>query len=187
MNQPADPSTSSDANTSGPELPLADAIDRLLLRLGHAVAWLFLLLMLVILAQVTLRRGFSAGQIALEELQWHLYAIGVLIGAVYAQASNSHVRVDVLHAHFSRAWQYRIEILGMLVLLLPFLGVILFHGIELVQESWRIGERSLAPAGLPWRWLIKSMIPLTAVLLIVAALNRIYRDVASLWQLRRES
>ncbi|MCY0967449.1 TRAP transporter small permease subunit [Parathalassolituus penaei] len=186
MNQPADLSAGEHPQSPSLSVPLADTIDHALRRLGEAFAWLFVILMLVILLQVVLRRGFSAGQIALEELQWHLYGIGVLIGAVYAQAANTHVRVDIFHAHFSRAWQYRIEIIGLLVLLLPFLGLVLFHGLELVQEAWRISERSLAPAGLPWRWLIKSMIPLTTVLLIIAALNRIYRDLTLLRRCRRE-
>ena len=161
-------------------VPMADAVDRLLIRIGEWVAWIFAILMVVILVQVTLRRGFSAGLIVLEELQWHLYAIGVLVGVVYAQARNSHVRVDVLHSHFPPFWKYLVEILGMLFLLLPFLLLVFYHGVEFVQESYRIGERSLAPAGLSYRWLIKSMIPLCFGLLILACCNRIYRDLALL-------
>ncbi|MFL0806408.1 MAG: TRAP transporter small permease subunit [Oceanobacter sp.] len=167
-------------------VPIADAIDQALIRIGQFVAWIFVILMVVILLQVTLRRGFSAGLIALEELQWHLYAIGVLVGVVYAQARNSHVRVDVLHSHFSPFWKYLVEILGMVFLLLPFLLLVFYHGVEFVQESYRIGERSLAPAGLPYRWLIKSMIPLCFGLLILACFGRIYRDIVLLTRHRSE-
>ncbi|MGB1092408.1 MAG: TRAP transporter small permease subunit [Oceanobacter sp.] len=159
---------------------LADCIDRAIVRVGKAVAWIFFVLMLVILAQVILRRGFSAGMIVLEELQWHLYAIGVFIGVVYAQATDSHVRVDVLRSHFGDTARHLIEIFGILLLLMPFLWVMLYHGYEFVYESWRIGERSLAPAGLPWRWAIKSLIPLTMALMMLAALNRVYREVVML-------
>lgn len=157
-------------------VPFADLIDRIIIRVCQSVAWIFLLLMIVILAQVTLRRGFSAGLIILEELQWHLYAIGVFIGVVYAQAKDTHVRVDILRVRFSATARHIIEIIGLSILLMPFLWVVFYHGLDFVYQSWRIGERSLAPAGLPWRWLIKSLIPLTMGLLMIAVLNRIARE-----------
>ncbi|MBM95365.1 MAG: C4-dicarboxylate ABC transporter [Oceanospirillaceae bacterium] len=178
----------SDPQASEPHVPvpIADAVDQLLVRVGQFISWIFAILMVVILLQVLLRRGFSAGLIALEELQWHLYAIGVMIGVVYAQARNSHVRVDVLHAHFPPFWKYLIEIIGMVVLLLPFLLLVFYHGVEFVHEAYRINERSLAPAGLPYRWLIKSMIPLCFGLLILACCNRIYRDIVLLTRRQQE-
>ncbi|MDO6805473.1 TRAP transporter small permease subunit, partial [Wenyingzhuangia sp. 1_MG-2023] len=107
------------------------------IRLSQAIAWIFALLMVVILTQVMLRRGFSAGMIALEELQWHLYAIGVFAGVLYAQANNSHVRVDVLHSHFSPTTKHVVEILGLTLLLLPFLMLVFYHGLDFVYQSWR--------------------------------------------------
>lgn len=157
-------------------VPLADAVDHLLRRGGEILSWIFAILIAVILLQVVLRRGFSAGLIALEELQWHLYAIGVLFGVIYAQANNSHVRVDVLHAHFRPGAKRIVEIAGTLLLALPFLSVVFIHSLDFVAESWRIDERSLAPAGLPWRWLIKSMIPLSVGLMMIACLNNLYRE-----------
>lgn len=159
---------------------IADLIDRSLIKLGHVVSWVYAILIVVIITQVILRRGFSSGLIAIEELQWHLYAIGVLIGIVYAQACNAHVRVDVLHSHFSKKWQHIVEILGICILLLPFLFVIFYHGLEFVAESYRMSERSLAPAGLPMRWLIKSVIPLFTSLLILACFSRVYREIVLL-------
>jgi len=161
---------------------VADCIDQWLLKLGQVVAWLFAILMLVILFQVTLRRGFSAGLIVLEELQWHLYAIGVFIGAVYAQAGDSHVRVDVFHSHFSGVWKRLVEVLGLVFLAIPFFVVILLHSMDFVYESWRVGEHSLAPAGLPYRWLIKGLIPFTASLMLLALFNRLYRESVLLWR-----
>ncbi|GAB2191538.1 TRAP transporter small permease subunit [Sessilibacter sp. MAH1] len=154
----------------------AEIIDRALIRISQAVAWIFFILMLVILAQVTLRRGFSAGLIILEELQWHLYAIGVFMGVIYAQARDTHVRVDVLRERYSQTARHVIEILGLTFLLMPFLWVVFYHGIAFTYEAWRINERSLAPAGLPWRWLIKGLIPLTMGLLMIAVLNRIAKE-----------
>lgn len=155
---------------------LADAVDRVLRKSCEYLSWVYAILIAVILLQITLRRGFSAGLIALEELQWHLYAIGVLFGVIYAQATNSHVRVDVLQARFSARAKSVTEIVGILLLAMPFLFVVFIHSLDFVAESWRINERSLAPAGLPWRWLIKSMIPISVGLMMLAFINNLYRE-----------
>ena len=162
------------------KVPLADWFDHVIKRFGQGISWVYFLLIIVIVTQVVLRRGFSSGLIILEELQWHLYAIGVLFGLAYAQASNAHVRVDVLSSHFSKRWSHIVEITGICLLLLPFLYVIFYHSIDFVYESYRTSERSNAPSGLPFRWLIKSVIPLSIALLTLAALSRLYREIVLL-------
>lgn len=147
------------------------------IKLGHGIAWVYAALLVVIVTQVVLRRGFDSGLIVLEELQWHLYAVGILFGIVYAQVKESHVRVDVLQNKFSQKWKYIVDILGTTILLLPFLYIIFYHGVEFVAESYRIGESSLAPAGLPYRWLIKSAIPISSGLLIIVCINKVLREV----------
>jgi len=161
-------------------VPLADKVDDFIHWVGHGVAWSYAVLIAVIIAQVILRKGFQNGLIALEELQWHLYAIGVMFGMTYAQSYDSHVRVDLFFNKFSPKWQHIIEILGILFLLLPFLWVIFYHSLDFVADSWRTNERSAAPAGLPYRWIIKSVIPVSIGMLMLAAVNRIYREVALL-------
>ncbi len=163
-----------------PPVPLADAIDRLIQRIGLSVAWVYVLLVLVIMLQVILRKGFSSGLIALEELQWHLYAIGVMFGLSYAQTTNSHIRVDLFYSHFRARTKHIVEILGILTLVLPFILVVFLHSIDFVADSWRINEHSSAPSGLPWRWLIKGTIPVTFALLGLAVVSRLIRDVTLL-------
>jgi TRAP-type mannitol/chloroaromatic compound transport system permease small subunit len=161
-------------------VPLADAIDRLIQRITLGIGWCFVLLVLVIILQVTLRKGFSHGLIALEELQWHLYAIGVMFGLSYAQTTDAHIRVDLFHSRFKTRSKRLIEILGILCLLLPFIAVIFLHSLDFLHDSWRINESSSAPSGLPWRWLIKGVIPVSFALLALAVLSRLYREVVLL-------
>ncbi len=165
---------SADVQQSG--VPVADQIDRFVLWIGRNVAWGYFVLMLIIIAQVVLRKGFSGGLIALEELQWHLYAVGFMFGIPYAQAKNSHVRVDLFAAHFSRPVQHCVEILGMIVLVLPLVFVVVYHSLDFVYDAWRTGESSDAPAGLPYRYLIKSVIPASFILLGLAVVSRIIRE-----------
>lgn len=164
-------------DTPSPDtVPLADRIDRLIQRLTLAIGWSYVLLVLVIILQVTLRKGFSHGLIALEELQWHLYALGVMFGLAYAQTTDAHIRVDLFHSRFKTRSKRLVEILGILCLLLPFITVIFLHSLDFLYDSYRINESSSAPSGLPWRWLIKGVIPASFALLALAVLSRLFRE-----------
>ncbi|MEH6652435.1 MAG: TRAP transporter small permease subunit [Motiliproteus sp.] len=159
---------------------IADGIDSLIRQVGNLIAWTYVVLILVIIAQVLLRKGFSNGLILLEELQWHLYAVGVMFGLSYAQINNAHVRVDLLYGSFRIKTKRIIDIIGILVLVLPFITVIFIHSLDFVADSWRINESSQSPSGLPWRWAVKSIIPLSFGMLGLAVVSRLIRDTVLL-------
>lgn len=154
-----------------------DLLDNLIRYIGHAVCGVNALLIAAIIGNVALRYGFANGQIWLEELQWHFYAIGVMMGLSYAQVNDSHIRVDILHARFSDRTKRIVEIIGILLFVLPFIWVIFYHSLDFVYDSFRTSESSDAPMGLPYRWLIKGVIPLSFGLLGLAVFSRLIRDV----------
>ena len=166
--------------SSPSRVAFSDALDKLVRGIGLVMCWSNGLLIGVIIAQVTLRYGFGAGKVYLEELQWHLYAVGVMFGVSYAQATDSHIRVDVVAMRLSDTAKRVWEIFGIVVFVLPFVFVVFYHSLDFVAESWRLNERSDAPLGLPWRWAVKSVIPLSFGLLGVAAISRLVRDVVVL-------
>jgi TRAP-type mannitol/chloroaromatic compound transport system permease small subunit len=161
-------------------VPISDGIDSAIRKLGHLIAWTYVALMLVIILQVILRKGFANGQIMLEELQWHLYAIGVMFGLAYAQVNDAHVRVDILYGSMRIKNKRIVDILGILFLVLPFITVIFVHSLDFVAASWRINESSQSPSGLPWRWAIKGVMPVSFGLLGLAVVSRLIRDVVLL-------
>ncbi|RXJ73968.1 C4-dicarboxylate ABC transporter [Veronia nyctiphanis] len=163
-----------------PVSALAESIENVVHFTARLFTWSYLLLIAVILTQVILRKVFNNGQIALEELQWHLYAIGVLFGLSYAEIKGSHVRVDIFYQRFNRKTKAWVDILAVTLFLWPFMYVIFTHSLDFVYESWRVSERSNSPSGLPGRWLIKSIIPYSAALLSVAGLARLLRAFALL-------
>ncbi len=165
-----------------PELPILDTIDRFLRGIGHVICWANAVLIAAIIVQVALRYGFGAGHLMLEELQWHLYALAVMMSVSYAQATNSHIRVDVIATRLSQRTLRFWEIFGILVFLLPFVAVIFIHSLDFVAEAWRVNERSDAPLGLPWRWAIKSVIPASFALLGLAATTRVIREALALFR-----
>ncbi len=164
-----------------PTTRLSRTVDALLTRIGEAVSWIWLVLLGVIVLNVTLRYVFAEGRIEFEELQWHLYSIGFLLGIPYAVATDSHIRVDVVHERLSprlRAW---IELYGIALLLLPFCALVLVHAVPFVAASLASGEVSASPGGLPWRWLIKAVLPLAFLLLALAGIARASRAVRLLF------
>jgi TRAP-type mannitol/chloroaromatic compound transport system permease small subunit len=151
-------------------------LESLIRTVSLTMGWSFFLLVIIIVLQVILRKGFSSGLIALEELQWHLYAVGVMFGLAMVQIDDKHIRVDLFSSHFSDRTKSIIEILGILFLFLPFLVIVFLHGIDFFWESWRINERSDATTGLPYRWILKSTIPIVFGLLVLTAITRLVRE-----------
>jgi tripartite ATP-independent transporter DctM subunit len=153
--------------------------------IGHAVSWLWVVLIAIIVLNVTLRYAFGEGRVELEELQWHLYAVGFLIGFSYCAVYDGHVRVDVFHARFrlrTKAW---IELIGLLVFLMPFIWLMVAYSVPFVERAYEIGEVSDAPGGLGARWLIKAALPVSFIILGVAALSRLFRVTAFLFGIPR--
>ncbi|WP_210092716.1 TRAP transporter large permease subunit [Ruegeria sp. HKCCSP346] len=155
---------------------IAVVIDAGVKAVGHVVMWANVLLMGAIFAQVSLRYLFSQNYPKLDEIQWHFYGIVTMIGISYALITDSHVRVDVLHMQLSRRAQRIIEVIGILTLLTPFIYLMVDQGYDYFYESFRVNERSDSPTGLPARWAFKAVIPISFVLLALAALARLIHD-----------
>lgn len=158
-----------------PRTAISDVLDGFVRGAAAVFNWIWLLLILLIVANVALRYVAGTNIIALEELQWHLYAIGFLLGLGYAVDVDGHVRVDVLAEKFhprTRAW---IEFFGLLLFVAPLVFIIIVNAIPFVTRSYAINEVSAAPGGLPYRWLIKSVIIVAFVYLGLAVVSRFLR------------
>jgi TRAP-type mannitol/chloroaromatic compound transport system permease small subunit len=176
--------------SSQPSLSLADVpvprivewIDKFILGFGRCVSWLSLALIASILLQVILRYAFDSGLVMLEELQWHLYAIIVMNAVSFGVTEDIHVRMDLLYQKHSDRTKVWINIFGLMFFLLPLTFVLFIKGVDMVQASYAVGESSVAPAGLPFRWLIKSLLPFSMALYALAAISRIIRSFAFLFR-----
>ena len=158
-----------------PHTNFSTRIDGWLNRIGRGLSWVWLALLLVIVVNVAARYLVGEGRVEFEEIQWHLYSGGFLLGLSYAYSSDSHVRVDVIHERLAPRHKAWIELYGILLLLLPFIALILFFSIPFVLDSFRFSEVSQAPGGLPYRWLVKSMLPIGFGLLLLATIARLHR------------
>ena len=150
-------------------------LDKQITRLGDAASWIWLALLVVIVLNVVMRYLFGLGRIEFEEIQWHLYAIGFLLGLSYAFVSDSHIRVDVLRERLPMQLQAWIELYGILLLLIPFISLVLYGSLPFISYSYATGEISEAPGGLPYRWLIKGFLAVGFALLLIGAISRLSR------------
>ena len=145
--------------------------------LGKIAGVLLVLLLLNVFYDVIMRYLFNDVSIGMQELEWHLYATVFLLGVSYALRHNGHVRVDLIYERRSpvtRAW---IDLLGSLVFLLPFSLLVFYYGLGFVAESYELKEQSGDPGGLPYRWLIKSMIPFAFLAMAISGLGMILHAV----------
>lgn len=153
----------------------SDRLDNVVGRIGNVVSWSTFLLIFTIVTNVILRYVFNRGMIALEELQWHLFALIILFGLSYTMVKDAHIKVDVLYSQFSPRRKAWIDLFSIVFMLMPFVCIVFWHSVDFVYRSWELGESSVVQQGLPWRWLIKSVIPISFILFGVAAVSRIIR------------
>ena len=127
---------------------------------------------------VVLRYFFNTTSIAMQELEWHLFAVMFLFGISYALNDEAHVRVDFLYDNFKPQNKAMINIIGTFVFLIPFSFFIAYGSYDFVYDAYIYNEVSGDPGGLTHRWIIKAMIPLAFVLLILASVNYVYKNIA---------
>jgi len=129
---------------------------------GKIIAWLVLFMVLIIVYDVATRYFLNIGSVALQELQWHFFALIFLLGGAYTFKHDGHVRVDVMYQSRwmndrRRAW---VNLLGGIIILIPFCSLVIYASLPFVSSSFSFHEGSPDPGGLPYRFLLKSAIPL---------------------------
>lgn len=146
-------------------------IDTLNERIGQAVSWLTLAIVLVSVAIVFSRYCLNVNAIAVQESISYMHALIFMLGAAYTLKHNAHVRVDIFHQRFSKNTQGWVDLLGSLLLLMPVCLFIMICSWSYVTDSWQIQESSRNSGGLPGVYLLKSTIIIMAGLLFLQGLS----------------
>ncbi|MFV1973046.1 MAG: TRAP transporter small permease subunit [Thiohalobacterales bacterium] len=150
---------------------IAHGIDTLSEKTGRAVAWLTLATVLVTVVVVVLRYVFQTGSIALQESISYLHAAVFLLGAAYTLKHDGHVRVDIFYHRLSQRGKAWVNLVGSLLLLLPVCLFILFASLEYTGNAWSVLEGSQEAGGLDAVFLLKTLIPVMAVLLLLQGVS----------------
>ncbi|MFZ0452575.1 MAG: TRAP transporter small permease subunit [Ignavibacteriaceae bacterium] len=151
-------------------------IDRLNTKLGIFTSWLTFVLILVTCYDVFTRYILNESSIALQELEWHLFAIIFLMSAAYTLIKDEHVRVDVFYSRFPEDKKAWINFFGAVLFLIPFCVLAIYTSKDFVINSFLFKETSPDAGGLPARYVIKAFIPISFVFLLLQGISLAFKS-----------
>ncbi len=159
---------------------VADWLDGFSEWTGRIIAWLTLGMVLVTFLIVVLRYAFNLGWIAMQESVLYMHATVFMLGAAYTLRHDQHVRVDIFYRRMGPRGRALVDLAGTLLLLIPVCLFILDSSLDYVREAWAIREASPEAGGLPWVYLLKTLIPLMAALLLLQGVSMALRALLRL-------
>ncbi|MFT6300541.1 MAG: TRAP-type mannitol/chloroaromatic compound transport system permease small subunit [Saprospiraceae bacterium] len=155
---------------------LSLGIDHFTERTGCAVAWLTLAMVTLTCVIVSMRYFFGTGSIALQESVTYMHALVFLMGAAFTLKRKGHVSVDIFYQRFTPRLQALIEILGTLFFLFPVCFVILTFSWDYVLSSWVTAESSSEASGLPWLYLLKTLLLLMPITMMLQGISEVIKN-----------
>tara|TARA_Y100001970_G_C14132405_1_gene802434 strand:+ start:504 stop:1022 length:519 start_codon:yes stop_codon:yes gene_type:complete len=146
---------------------------------GKFISIFVIILVLLVGYDVSMRYLFNSGSIAIQELEWHLFSIILLLGSAYTLKHDEHVRLDIFYSSKLINDKVRIwfDVLGTLLILLPFCLLIIISAWPFVTQAYIHNEISPDPGGLPARWLIKAVIPLGFFFLLIQGIAEVLKKL----------
>ena len=158
-------------------LAVSRAIDRVTTVIGKSVAWLILAAILVSAVNAVIRKVFSMSSNAWLELQWYLFGTAFMLAAAWTLLENEHIRIDIIYGRWSRRVQHWIDLLGTLLFLLPFTGIMIWLVQPSLMRSWNAGEVSMNAGGLII-WPAKAALLAGFILLYFQGLSELFKKIA---------
>lgn len=137
---------------------------------------------LLTLTIVILRYGFNVGSIPAQEAVMYMHALVFMLGIPYALKHGAHVRVDVFAERLGDRGRTWMEVIGHCLFLIPVCLTIMLLSMPYVLASWRVFEGSSEVGGLPAIFLLKTLIPLTAALLMLQGMAELVTLIGRLRQ-----
>ncbi|MCP4404245.1 MAG: TRAP transporter small permease subunit [bacterium] len=137
-------------------------------------------MVLVVCYDVFTRYVLKSSSVAVQEMEWHLFGMIFLLGAAFSLKHDQHVRVDVLYSRFSPKGQAWVNFLGGSLFLIPFSVLVIWASWNFVGNSYRMGETSPNPGGLPARYLLKACIPAGFFLLLLQVVSQTFKSLLTI-------
>lgn len=163
-------------------LKLSEALRRPLEWIALTSGWLMVIMACVTSFDVVARKfGMQLPYTKLQELEWHFHAAIFSMWMGYCYTINAHPRVDSFTERMTyrgRAW---VELIGCLVLALPYMAIVSYYSIDFVEASYRIGEQSDSTVGLTHRWIIKGIYAAGLWLVVLGIISVLLRVIVFLF------
>jgi len=138
---------------------------------GRGTSWVAVGLVVVVFTDVVMRYLFNKSYVFVQELEWQLFAFIFLIGAGYTLLNDSHVRVDIVYQRYGPRGKAWTNLLGVIFFLIPGCLLIITTSWHFVFRAWVVGEGSPDPGGIPYRFLVKGLIPVGFSLLLLQGIS----------------
>jgi len=148
--------------------------------LGRTVAWFILVMVIVTFFNVVMRYGFNFGLIAIQESVVYFHSFVFMLAIAYTYKHNAHVRVDIIYSKYTDTQKAWVDLLGTLVLLFPFCLYLIFASWDYAAKSWLLLEGSREAGGLPFLFVLKTLIPLMPTLLLLQGIATVCRCLNTL-------
>lgn len=152
-------------------LKLEKGFDKFADFIGTITAISMVLMILNVFYDVIMRYFFKSGSIAMQEMEWHLFSVIILLGISYTLKEDGHVRVDLIYDRLSSKRKALINMVGAVIFILPIALLVGTSSINNAMEAFISMEQSGDPGGLPYRWIVKALIPLSFFLLIITTIG----------------
>ena len=155
--------------------------------IGVIISFLLILMMINVAFDALNRYIMNSNSVALQEMEWHLFSVIILLGLSYSLSEEGHVRVDILYTGFSEKKKAIVNMIGVILFILPLSLLVAYGSINFVEKSFIFMEQSGDPGGLPFRFIIKGLIPTSFVILIVMSIGYFARNYNHLKKLNSNS
>ena len=160
-------------------LKLSAMVDNLNERIGRAMIWLILIVVVVSAGNAVSRFSLNMSSNAMLEVQWYLFSAVFLLSAGYVLKRNEHIRIDIIAGRLSDRAQNWIDVFGFLVFLLPMALMLAYLSWPVFTLAWTSGEMSANPGGLI-RWPVRLLVPIGFLLLVLQCLSELIKRIAFL-------
>lgn len=150
-----------------------DSINR---AVGQFAAWLGLTMVLTQFFVVIIRYVFAFGSIQMQESILYMHGALFMLGAGYTLLHDGHVRVDMLYERFPKKRKAAVNSFGVLVFILPLAAYGWYLAFPFVMNAWRVKESSQEPLGLPFIFLLKTVILAFLILVSIQAVAMLLRS-----------
>lgn len=156
---------------------IAKWINQLNYRLGQMISWLTLMLVTLAIIVVLSRYLLGIGSIAIQESVTYVHAVIFMLGLAFTLQRDGHVRVDIFYREFSARRKAIVDLIGAVIFLLPFCGLIFVSSWDYVMASWSIRETSSEVGGIAAIYLLKTLMLFMPITLALQGLAQIIESV----------
>ncbi len=143
---------------------------------GRFISWATVTMVILVVLVVITRYFLGLGSIALQESVTYLHCLVFMMGFAFTLKHDGHVRVDIFYRGFSPRFKAIVNLIGGLLFLIPFCLLIFFTSWDYVLASWAISETSAENNGLPFIYLLKTLMLLMPVTLLLQGIAEIIRS-----------